>query len=422
MSKKRIRKKPKTRWALEKELDQHVRREHRKLVEVQEPFAELLSGSYNPATSAIRLNEPAPTKRMLVLAHEISHAWLAQKHWGEAIKRIEQLQLLLFQLVNLIRYLILKDTARELYDREPELALLVVMSEDPAARKRISARMKADSAFLAGTKLIDTLNTRRILMEKESPLTHEAAGEWLGLKRFETMAGQSNESDKALFEKTFQDHRQGLITGRGLNAEAYRMMIALEEAWGADGAAWSLDAAGCPNLFQVPLIASSLADFTAHITSNTVSPDARLKRLSAAAFRDEVSWSRDGIKGVFQYLDPASNEPRIDVMRFNQLWYQEIVHSEFDQVFVALQKRIGLSEQTTYRERFGEYAHNKDTSAEEHDSNFHIFDDQGNPDDNWSAIAKPGKEDHGKTFKWIKKNSDEKNVFLETMKKDGVIE
>ena len=97
-------------------VEEMLRPAYRELINQQEPFMDLLPGSFKQTTSTIRLNDELPSeKRLLVLSHEIGHAWLGRKHWGEAIKRLEGLQLLLFPWLNLVRYRIIQETGREKY-------------------------------------------------------------------------------------------------------------------------------------------------------------------------------------------------------------------------------------------------------------------------------------------------------------------
>jgi hypothetical protein len=110
-----------------------------------DPAARLLPGAFQQNLFNVAIDPKLPPdERLLALAHESAHMVLSEHHWGEMIRRLEQIAIILFTFTSNLRgmyiYEIFDVAGPELRD---SMELRAAFLADPGVREIIAAKLRS---------------------------------------------------------------------------------------------------------------------------------------------------------------------------------------------------------------------------------------------------------------------------------------
>lgn len=278
---------------------------------------ELYPGSYDPSIGLMLLD---PTLNevdvQLVFAHEHAHFVQGQTHWGEAIRRLNTLQILMSVPLQLQRSLIITRLLRHKFGEKLTAAHFERIAE-PEVRKEIRAAFAADDVFMRGLQAVNDAEKRKDALSKQWIRAQEGFAYWACLKLgSESFERRGFAEGMARVKELAAQLPEGLPPAE---ADGYRLVSGIAESLHGNFSAVNGVLYVCLNVdfTDLPLLDLPLAELEERLASSRYSPDERLKE-AAGILRDKTV-RLDGSMDKFD-ADLAAHIPMMTIDAFNDYW------------------------------------------------------------------------------------------------------
>jgi hypothetical protein len=280
----------------------------------------------------------SPLELELVLRHELMHAELGQRHYGEAIKRLESVAILMFGPLNILRSSIINDLYKRTFNSDVRTNSVVYsdrVARDATFRRLIRDRLAADELFMEGVRFLRNVELKRTLLEKNWTVVHEGAANWWPLINFMHKHQGEKEADQ-LYHQTFKR----LATGQGAASEGFQKMFLLRSKWGAE---WTFPAqitSVHPDITRFSLLAITLPQLEQELTTARLSPDIRLAEICKLAESGAFSPTDENFSQLYEKLDPGNSGALLTLKQFDEYWHTVDADASFVALMTALLKRL----------------------------------------------------------------------------------
>jgi tetratricopeptide (TPR) repeat protein len=320
------------------------------LMESREHYAyslrSLYPGSYKTDDLTLMVNRELPPHiHTLVMLHELTHAEFGWQHYGEMIRRLEHLAILvaipLHQIrINIMGIIHLEELGpdpddkktREFYER---------VALDQAMRQRIRDRLASDQFFMRGLRFLDKVDKRKRLLLAHWKRAQEGVAYWRSLHVYEQKI-ESGGIDKRKATELARIVKEKLLVAEDENGEGFRMVSEIARIWGAELIDAVMHVIMAPDVTRMSILHASLADINQMLSTPCFSPDRRLEATYHMAIsRSFVPQNLDDVLELYQLLDPDNPQPILSIDGFNAYWNTIDADPEFVSIVNDFLLRIG---------------------------------------------------------------------------------
>jgi hypothetical protein len=317
----------------------HWKRQYQTLVQEVRLPSLIQEGSLDSKNYCITVDTAlSPLQLELVLRHELMHAELSQRHYGEAIKRLESVAILMFALLNALRSSIIDGLYRVTYNsdvRTNEVLYTDRIAGDATFRRLIRDRLEKDDLFMECLKFLRNVESKRTLLEKNWAVVHEGAANWWPLFNF-VHKHKGNEEANQLYHQI----TNRLLTGEDAASEGFRKMLLLHSSWGGNWTFPSQIASVHPDITRISLLAVTLPQLAQELTTAKLSPDIRFDEICKLAKTGSFSPTDENFAQLYEKLDPGNPRALLTLKQFDEYWHTIDADASYVALMNALMKRL----------------------------------------------------------------------------------
>jgi hypothetical protein len=320
----------------------------------------LYPGSFNPYDGSIML-DPSLSKAMYEFAyyHELTHARLARKHYGEMIQRLESFSKMAALPLNLIRRNVILELCTEKFSpTEDPKVVLKAIATDSTLRKLIRGRLASNTLFIEGLRFIEDIEKRKQLLIPHWQKTQEGGAYWMVLASLEESLTANDTENREFFTRW----RSHLLTVQDYNGDGYRLVDKIACLWGRPWVSPIIHICLSPDITRVSVLRAPISVIEEQLATTKLSPDKRLEAVVRMGEEGTIRMPkppnvdsivpplsiegpyREALYELAKILDPESSKPMLTVEQFNEFW--NTLDADLD--FVSMMKRLlnaaGLSD------------------------------------------------------------------------------
>ncbi len=297
------------------------------------------AGSLDSKNYCITLDTSLPPLEMeLVLRHELMHAELSQGHYGEAIKRLESIAILMFGLLNTLRALIIDGLYRKTYNsdiRTNEILYADRVASDRIFRRLIRDQLAQDELFTGCLQFLADVESKRTLLEKNWTVVHEGAANFWSLVNFMHKHEGNQQANQIYLQSTDR-----LLTGQDAAGEGFRKILQLQSSWGSRWIFPSQIASVHPDISRISLLNVTLPQLAQELTTTKLSPDVRFDEICKMAESGSFSPTDENFAQLYEQLDPGNPRALLTLKQFDQYWHTIDADASYTALMTALMKRL----------------------------------------------------------------------------------
>ncbi len=285
-------------------------------------------GTYDPSLCLMQIH-PAlvEDEAALVYFHELAHFIMGQTNYGEAIRRLDNLEVLISSPLELRRCQLIVDFVRRTLGHEPSIAELTSQIAMPTAalHSGIREQLAADTRFVDALRTIHDCEKRKEILSSQWLSVQEGFAWWacltLGRKYFE-----ASRNDRGLEKVTMlSSHLERALSNHVQELEGYHTVSSIAEALDSDFTAVYSVVHAClnPSFSRLPLMNLSLNKLCRRVAESRFSPDKRLLSASRLVAREQRA-QRPTVEELTCMLDSRGAMSAMTIDSFNKYWFDSV--------------------------------------------------------------------------------------------------
>lgn len=281
-------------------------------------------GSYEPSLHSMMLNPDQEEEKLtLVFIHEDAHFRMGQRHWGEAIRRLDHLGVQVSMPLDMRRVQELHRLLTNNSNRKPTDEELLQIAYSAKLRNKIRNVLLRDRHFMKGLRLIDQCEKKKSILSSQWNAIQEGFAYWscftLGRETFESTGCQEGllrvESEASKVASLPPDH-----------LKAYRAISDISDALDSDFGSVLAVVYIClnPSFETIPILQDSVDDLEQRVAEPHHSPDKRLFEAYRIILSERFDPRTSPPEDLYRRLDGTSKEPFMTNDSFNEYWDRNV--------------------------------------------------------------------------------------------------
>ena len=320
----------------------------------------MYSGAYSAFLHSINIDKKLnPLQKMVTLLHEFTHFCNWQMNWGEAIRRLDMLEIKISLSANELRGLIIAKLINEEANGNPSNKDFERIAYDNTIRRQIKEKLSEDEVFMSAIRTNVYIQARKKYLAQQMLPVDEGYAYWTGV---DSLSYEPKENYWPEYSYLIRDNNNNIkpnaeeLCKSLLNNIMYKLPEEIRKgfekidrlcsSYSSNSLLTNELIAICmsPKIDSIQILGLPLAKFKHQISTYPISPNSRLIKICA-----EVSSQRRKIGRLLctkEMRNILSILPKINANEFNNYWYTNIDSNQMIiHLFNALNKELGVSEE-----------------------------------------------------------------------------
>lgn len=305
------------------------------------------AGLYDPADESIFINADLDQfDAELVYFHELTHYQLGKLHWGEAIRRLDHIEIVMASRLQHFRGLIIFNFMCDYFGRKPTPNEIELLKDCISLRKGVRNAMLTNELFMRGIYFLGDCARRKITLAQEWTAVQEGYAYWTCIYGHQGCPFDA-EHRAAIEQRSIRILRSlpDILSSEEVRAfEAVVQLAQLQTKLDLPSSDHNQRlcaiVAICvsPSFVGIPILDAHIAELQRHVSSPAKSPNKRLFRAVEILQRQHCN-----LDDLCALLDPKTVCPKMSNQEFCHFWWKAVdANPKFVELFNDISDQCNL--------------------------------------------------------------------------------